>query len=108
QAIYLGNLERLGDLGTDIKRVSVIVCIGALQESQVEPALDVSELAPEVQVLCLSQKGTNHCDTLRHVIHSVGGIRPGLDDNGGAFGEVEGPDLGLYSRVGQASSFYRL
>lgn len=31
QAIYLGDLERLGDLGADIKRVCIVVCIGALQ-----------------------------------------------------------------------------
>lgn len=51
QAIYLGDLEGLRDLGTEIKRVRVVVGIGVLEEPEVEPALDGPELAPEGHVL---------------------------------------------------------
>ena len=109
QAVYFCDLEGLGDLGTDIERVRVVVRIGVLEEPEVEPALDGTGVSAAGACFAFKPNSlTNHCDTLRHVIHSISGIRPWLDDNGGAVREVEGVDFGLYPGVGQANSLDRL
>ena len=44
---------------------------------------------------------TDHGDALGHVVHAVGSVGPGLNDDGGVVGQGEGGDGLLDGRVGE-------
>lgn len=49
EAIHLGDFELLRYFGAQVKWISVVICIGILEQPQIEPALRVRSVAAATQ-----------------------------------------------------------